>query len=108
MNINTLINLSPEVEQEISKPFQKQKTTFVKLFESYNLLGFSRRKKRMRLFQQLLQNKRYDRKLKKLKQIVESEKENTEVPESPSNVISLPRVRKDGKSLGSSLDKSLR
>mmetsp|Transcript_19896 Transcript_19896/g.19520 ORF Transcript_19896/g.19520 Transcript_19896/m.19520 type:complete len:161 (+) Transcript_19896:116-598(+) len=47
---------------------------YLQLFGCYPALGFTKRKKRMKIFQQSLQNRRLERKIKKFKDLVKKEK----------------------------------
>ena len=70
------MTLDSEEEVDESQHFKEDKDNFVELFESYTCLGLTKRKKRLRLFQQNLINKRNANKLKKMNKIFESAKKN--------------------------------
>ncbi|CAI2385885.1 unnamed protein product [Moneuplotes crassus] len=72
LTIPNLNKVSPEAQEKISRPFITQKKSYIQLFKSYASLGFTKRKKRMRIFQQNLQNKILDKKLRKLREIIRS------------------------------------
>ncbi|CAI2383200.1 unnamed protein product [Moneuplotes crassus] len=72
---STILALLEEQEDEqIRLPFKTRKSCYLQLFGCYPALGFTKRKKRMKIFQQSLQNRRLERKIKKFKDLVKKEK----------------------------------
>lgn len=86
---------------------------YLQLFGCYPALGFTKRKKRMKIFQQSLQNRRLERKLKKLKDLVKKEKKEKDqlkekVRETKKESIESPVPPTSADSNSHGLKRSLR
>jgi len=69
------------------------KENFLQLFESYTCLGFTKRKKRLRLFQQNLINKKNANRMKKMKKLeISLRKEKNEENENGTPKITIPPI----------------